>query len=208
MPTAPGDETRSVLIAAAQRLMAEHGIDGVDLKDILGAAGQRNRSAITYHFGSREGLLRAIGAANRKTINEERMTILDRLEARGDLSIDSLVEATVQPLAHHLDDQPGRDYIVILAEAGARLGTEGLYKAERLHTQSLVRSIELLTPLLAGSAAAKRRRIGQAFVTVPVLLADLARDVNRDALTLTQARRRVPGVIDFVASALQGITRT
>ncbi len=55
--SAQGDRTREKLIAAAERLMANHGIDGVDLREIHAAAGQRNRSAIAYHFGDREGLV-------------------------------------------------------------------------------------------------------------------------------------------------------
>lgn len=56
-----GDRTREKLIAAAERLMAERGIDGVDFKDIHVEAGQRNRSAVAYHFTDRAGLVVSIG---------------------------------------------------------------------------------------------------------------------------------------------------
>src|SRR5262245_54342483 len=66
----PGDETRAALIEAAERLMAERGVYAVDLKEIMTVAGARNRSAVQYHFGGREGLVRAIGAKHRSPINE------------------------------------------------------------------------------------------------------------------------------------------
>ena len=42
-------------------MIAEHGIE-VPLRDVAAAAGQRNNSAVQYHFGSREGLVAAVVA--------------------------------------------------------------------------------------------------------------------------------------------------
>lgn len=50
---------RERLLVTAERLIAERG-PAVPLQEIVEAAGQRNRSAIRYHFGSREGLVTAI----------------------------------------------------------------------------------------------------------------------------------------------------
>ena len=47
---------RELIIVAAERLIAERGVD-VPLRDIAAAAGQRNNSAVQYHFGSRDGLI-------------------------------------------------------------------------------------------------------------------------------------------------------
>src|SRR5262245_41737405 len=59
---AAGDRTRAALIRAGERQMADHGIEGAELQDVVALAGQRNRSAVVFHFGSRDGLLRAIVA--------------------------------------------------------------------------------------------------------------------------------------------------
>jgi hypothetical protein len=37
---------------------------------------------------------------------------------------------------------------------------------------------------------------------VPTLLADLARQINREQMSEAQARRRVAGIVDFVTRAL------
>jgi AcrR family transcriptional regulator len=51
--------TRRLLIDAAEQLFVEKGLD-VPLGEITKAAGQRNTGAVHYHFGGRDGLLRAI----------------------------------------------------------------------------------------------------------------------------------------------------
>ena len=56
----PRPDTRTRLLDVAEQLFAEHGIDAVSLSQILETAGQRNKSAIYYHFGSKAGLIAAI----------------------------------------------------------------------------------------------------------------------------------------------------
>ncbi|WP_459980028.1 helix-turn-helix domain-containing protein, partial [Mycobacterium avium] len=57
---ASGESTRLMLIEVAERLFAGRGIEAVTLKEIQQAAGQSNASVIRYHFGSRDGLIRAL----------------------------------------------------------------------------------------------------------------------------------------------------
>ncbi|HVM67499.1 MAG TPA: TetR family transcriptional regulator, partial [Acidimicrobiales bacterium] len=52
--------TRQRLIEAAEDLFASRGLHQATTREILAAAGQRNASALTYHFGTREQLLWAI----------------------------------------------------------------------------------------------------------------------------------------------------
>ena len=49
--------TRDRLLAEAERLFAEVGIYQVTVREIVEAAEQKNPSALSYHFGSREGVL-------------------------------------------------------------------------------------------------------------------------------------------------------
>ena len=53
-------KTREQLLLEAERLFALKGIWQVQVQEIVVAADQRNTSAVTYHFGSREGLLEGI----------------------------------------------------------------------------------------------------------------------------------------------------
>jgi AcrR family transcriptional regulator len=56
----PRGSTVDRLIEVAERLFAEHGLDGVSLRQIAAEAGTLNNSAVRYHFGSKEALVTAI----------------------------------------------------------------------------------------------------------------------------------------------------
>lgn len=87
MSTAPQPASRidpaTVIMEAALRLFAEHGIHGVTLRDIADAAGQKNHAAVGYHFGSKEELIRAVIVHGARLIDEVRTAMLDAAEAAG-----------------------------------------------------------------------------------------------------------------------------
>src|SRR5258705_3450191 len=63
-----GSRSKDALLDAAERLIAERGFE-VPLRDIALAAGQRNNSAVNYHFRSRQDLLDAV--VNRRLLPME-----------------------------------------------------------------------------------------------------------------------------------------
>lgn len=93
-------DPKQALLAVAERLVAEHGVDGVSLRDIAKQAGQRNHSAVAYHFGGREGLLRALFAQRMEGINVRRAALF--AEAGEDADLRTLVEVVLRPLVEHL----------------------------------------------------------------------------------------------------------
>jgi AcrR family transcriptional regulator len=86
------------LLDAAARLFAERGVDNVPLAEIVRAAGQRNTSAVHYHFGSRDEILRAVLARHVPAIAERRQTLLEEARARPDSDVRSAAEAVVRPI--------------------------------------------------------------------------------------------------------------
>jgi len=77
---ADGAETRRRIKVVAQRLFAERGIDGVSVQEILGAAGQRNRASLQYHFGSKEALIAELVVDGAQWIDARRNQLLDEIE--------------------------------------------------------------------------------------------------------------------------------
>ncbi|MEM1401852.1 MAG: helix-turn-helix domain-containing protein [Pseudomonadota bacterium] len=60
MTAANDDSTRDQLLDAAEELFIEDGLNGASLRAIGRRAGQRNASAMQYHFENRDGLIVAI----------------------------------------------------------------------------------------------------------------------------------------------------
>jgi AcrR family transcriptional regulator len=52
--------TKEQIILAAERLFGEQGLDNVSLRQIGAAAGTAHNSAVQYHFGTKDRLIRAI----------------------------------------------------------------------------------------------------------------------------------------------------
>jgi AcrR family transcriptional regulator len=60
--------TREAILAAAERLFAEHGVYAVSNRQVSEAAGQGNNAAVGYHFGTKADLVRAIEQKHRVEI--------------------------------------------------------------------------------------------------------------------------------------------
>ncbi len=90
--------TRDLLLDAAARLFAERGIDNVSTAEIVRSANQRNVSAVRYHFGSRDEVLRAVLARHVPDIADRRRQLLDQARSRPADDVRSAAEAIVRPL--------------------------------------------------------------------------------------------------------------
>lgn len=105
------------LIAAAEQLFADRGIDGVSLREINREAHQRNTTSLQYHFGDRHGLLRAILDKHGHEVHLRRNALLDQYDANGTDDLRALASAFVLPLVAKLHDHDGgRQYLRICAE--------------------------------------------------------------------------------------------
>ena len=106
------------ILEAAERRFAEDGIQAVSLRQIAADSGQRNTSAVAYHFGTRTALVGALYEHRMTPINERR---LEFLASHPDADVHTYVRALVEPLAQTLTDaeKAGRPswYLRFLAEA-------------------------------------------------------------------------------------------
>ena len=71
------------ILQVAERLYAEQGVDAVSVRQISREAGQKNHSAVQYHFGSARGLLEAILDFRMIPLNARRQLLLDHWESQG-----------------------------------------------------------------------------------------------------------------------------
>ncbi|MFB4312432.1 TetR/AcrR family transcriptional regulator [Actinomadura sp. GTD37] len=133
--------TREALIRAGARLFAAHGIDAARTRDIVTHAGQGNDSAITYHFGSRAGLLDAVLRAGITRMEPARAAALPTLDPR---DLPAITAAIVQPTADELRTPPGRDFLRITAQLAGRAGIRDHHLPPLLHGTALQRQLQLL----------------------------------------------------------------
>lgn len=78
-----GERARADILDAAERLIAERGVQ-VPLRDIAVAAGQRNNSAVNYHFRNRQDLIDAIVRRRLEPMERERAAMVDALDGDTD----------------------------------------------------------------------------------------------------------------------------
>jgi AcrR family transcriptional regulator len=98
-----GGNAKDVMIEVAERMFAERGLDGVSMRDVASAAGQKNNSAVQYHFGGRDGLILEVFRRRMAIVNASREEFIARIDAEGrGGDVRALVEAVVVPLAEYV----------------------------------------------------------------------------------------------------------
>lgn len=103
MPKDPST-TREQLLDAAERFMAEHGPEGVSMREISVRARQGNNNAAQYHFGSREGIIEAVLDRRMRPIDARRNEMIAELPSSPTLT--ELIRAVVVPLAEASQRHP------------------------------------------------------------------------------------------------------
>jgi AcrR family transcriptional regulator len=115
----------------AERLFAERGLEGVSLREISVAAGQRNNYAIQYHFGDRDELIKAIYEYRARELNERRLASISELLEQGRAGDSrTLLRALLEPHARHIGD-PDSNFLGFLAQLYVARGHLAYFAAER-----------------------------------------------------------------------------
>ncbi|WP_189491292.1 TetR/AcrR family transcriptional regulator [Streptomyces antnestii] len=100
---AENSDTRVRLIEVSERLFAERGINAVSLREIAAAAGQRNTSAVAYHFGTKRALVDAVYEHRLTPTTCRQLRMLESLDAQGrGKDLRSLAEVLVRPMVERL----------------------------------------------------------------------------------------------------------
>jgi AcrR family transcriptional regulator len=190
-------QTRARLIRAAERRFAREGVAGAHLSAIVRDAGQSNESAVSYHFGSRDGLLAAIVAKHMATMEPRRAE-----PTAGDL--ERLVRETVEPTAWLLATDDGRDFLRIIDQLAGYSGIGARAFAEPLRGTVLERQLltlqEHLRPRLGRRVADARVATMVVFLTGS--LAERARSLGPGRKTTLGHDRYVAELVLMLTGAL------
>jgi AcrR family transcriptional regulator len=106
------------ILDVSEKLFAKHGLEGVSARDIVTASGQRNISAVSYHFGTREGMLGVLLSRRMRVLNqrrEERLTALEKAGRAND--VHAVIGTSFGVLSDVVRDESwGPNFVAILAQ--------------------------------------------------------------------------------------------
>lgn len=113
----PSSDTKTALLDAAEQLFSKEGIAESSLRAITSAAGA-NLAAVNYHFGSKEGLVRAVFARRLGPLNRQRLESLEQCveQSRGVVDLRCLLHAFVHPAVIMMNsrDTGDREFVKLL----------------------------------------------------------------------------------------------
>ena len=124
--------TQTALMEAAETLIAENGIQNVSNKEIVREAGQKNQSALQYHFRNLQGLVNAVHRRRSRQIHKKRSEMLAELASAKGTCLRDLCGLMVYPtflLAR--SDRQFRQYVIAFNHEVVLAETFSLSKVSR-----------------------------------------------------------------------------
>ncbi|MCR6484939.1 TetR/AcrR family transcriptional regulator [Amycolatopsis sp. OK19-0408] len=190
-------ETEQRLVAAAERLFAEHGVGAVSLRTVMQAAGT-NVAAIHYHFGSKEGLLDAVLRSRLDQVAAERQAALPAV----DVTVADLAHAFVRPVVAVLE--AGGEHWIRLVGRLLATGDDGLATLSESFLRRNAAFVALLERLSPGVPRRTLNfRLTQAMHLTLTVLGDIDRTRRLQASDAT-TEEVVADLADVVTSVLAG----
>ena len=190
--------TKLALIEAAERLFAEKGLSGVSAREITRAAGARNESALHYHFGGMEELIRHVFHNRHLHIERVRMERIAKLRSDGRADdISAILEAAIAPFIEACLDANGRLYsrFAVQLSTDPRFDIYELVRTGELASANDMR--DLLTPLLSHlPAEVLTTRLRRAFTITVIIASDYVAQLEAGS---------APSTDDAIAEAVSSV---
>jgi AcrR family transcriptional regulator len=116
LPTAKGARTKERVLRIAERLFAEHGYDGVSMRALAAGAGVQ-LALLSYYFGNKLGIYRAVFERRISPLSAQRRTALRRVMERQHPppSITDVLDALARPWVELRGQRGGEHYSRLIA---------------------------------------------------------------------------------------------
>ena len=205
-------QTRAKLISAAEHLFARRGLD-VPIRDIHALAGQRNASALQYHFGDRNGLLSAI--LQKHALEEDEIEAIQKEFAARHPDARLVVEAVVERFRSHLASPEERDWVRVTSQIMLRAPirqamldavADGVARPHSPSFEALSGLVHTHVPSLARNLANERALGALQFITF--MVAQRARIIDDEGdVQATDEQAFTDNLIDMMVGALTAPAR-
>lgn len=191
--------TRELLLDEAERLFARSSIAGVTTREITEAAQQRNTSAVSYHFGSREGLLLELLSRRGGPVDEQRGRL--REQVGPDAGSADLVRCLVEPYCEMLHSEQGRSYVRIVAQLRGRFAAWRVESdsATTVHLSEILDELEQRPDL---PAPLRRERVVALIMVMTATTAERARRIDEGARVELDHPAFVANLVDMCSALL------
>ncbi|MBB1011213.1 TetR family transcriptional regulator [Dietzia kunjamensis] len=143
-------DAKTAMLEIAEQLISERGLDRVSMRDVATAAGQRNNSAVQYHFGSRDGLILQVLRRRLTALDVDRRQRLAEIDEQGlGTDLAALVRVLFEPIVELLRSQPESTYYARFLQRVGPVMAPGIPEAQlRTATDDVVvRLIDVLSHL-------------------------------------------------------------
>jgi len=115
-----GQAMRERILDAAEELFAEHGFDGVTVRQVTRKAAV-DVALAHYYFGTKKGLFDSVFLRRAAVINEARLKAIDDYQINpgpGGATIEGFIQAFLDPIIERLSNkEPGwKEYLAIVAQ--------------------------------------------------------------------------------------------
>ena len=191
--------TREAILAAAEELFATRGLHQATSREITEAAGQRNNSAIGYHFGSRAGLLAEVLRRHDERIDVERGVLAPL--PHDDHSVRDLVGALVHPFAAPLATTSGRHYLRIINQLSDEFA---VWRSDtHIAHPNLVAILDTLERRCPGPAAVGRERVIGMIMLLATAMAERARLIEIGAPLRLDGADFVGNLVDVLVATIE-----
>ena len=192
---------RDLILLAAERLVGEQGVS-VSLREVAIEAGQRNNSAVHYHFGSRDGLIEAVVVLRVDELERRRLGLIAEYDEEGLRDVRSLVDVLVRPMFTAPYEQGSTHYARFLEKVRDHpaITARPLGSEQRPATRIVISRLDQALSELP--AEVRKQRLQAMTTTMFALLADLERTREHTAGHTPESPEVEQGIIDMLVGLL------
>lgn len=166
-------------MSATEKLVAEYGIEAVNLRDVGREADQRNNSVVQYHFGTKEILVSAVIDSRLPALDARLRASLDELSTTGQHGdLGALAAVLVDSLMELDEAEADRCFLGFLAALATAPHWRPML-TEREDYLALVHHVTAAVAAASGlSTEAALTRLGFAWSLLVVTLGNRDRDIE------------------------------
>lgn len=200
---------REAILATAERLFAEQGMEAVSLRTINTAAGY-SVAALHYHFSTREGLIEQLMLERQTPVLQRRETLLEHLQNDAAPSVHAIADALVLPFGELILNNHEQGLRTVKLFFHYRVAHTGQQHVQQMTVESYRIFDQLLAKALpeCDSKTLKTRwAIASELALQGLANIDTVLQTRKTAPTRRNSQRYINELIDFIAAGLQATPR-